>query len=146
MKIGIAYGQASPSNFMPSINLPSMYLSHVRYSLMSVSVFSCVIFGLFWSISLRSRLFWSISVNYDRVDLKPGVGFWLSCCACIDWSPHTTTIWRPELDPGFYSSTSEPVWSTYYFLRVSNLKISEENSECLIVKSHIEFNLTYSLP
>ena len=47
------------------VNLPSMYLSHVRYSLMSVSVFSCVIFGLFWSVSLRSRLFWSVSVNYD---------------------------------------------------------------------------------
>ena len=47
------------------VNLPSMYLSHVRYSLMSVSVFSCVIFGLFGSVSLRSRLFWSVSINYD---------------------------------------------------------------------------------
>ena len=33
-----------------------------------------------------------------------------------------------------------------YFLRVSNTKISEDNSECLIGKSHIEFDLTYSLP
>ena len=47
------------------VKLPSMYLSHVRYSLMSVSLFSCVIFGLFWSVSLRSRLFWSVSVSYD---------------------------------------------------------------------------------
>ena len=53
---------------------------------------------------------------WHRVDLKPGVGFWLSCSARIGWSPHTTTIWRPELDPGFYSSTLEPVWSPYCLL------------------------------
>ena len=35
---------------------------------------------------------------------------------------------------------------TVYFRRVSDVKISEENSECLIDKSHIEFNFTYSLP
>ena len=29
---------------------------------------------------------------------------------------------------------------------MSDVKISEENSECLIGKSHIEFDLTYSLP
>ena len=62
----------------------------------------------------------------------------------MDWSPNTTTIWRPELDPGFYSSTSEPY--CLLPLRVSDVKNSEENSECLIGKSHIEFDLTYSLP
>ena len=57
------------------VNLPSMYLSHVRYSLMSISVSSCVIFGLFWSVSLRSRLFWSVSVNYDTaLTWNPGLG------------------------------------------------------------------------
>ena len=45
------------------VNLPSMFLSHVRYSLMSVSVFSCVILDLFWSVLLQSRLFWSVSVT-----------------------------------------------------------------------------------
>ena len=45
------------------VNLPSMYFSHVRYSLMSISVFSCVIFGKLGHC----------------VDLKPWVGFWLSC-------------------------------------------------------------------
>ena len=29
---------------------------------------------------------------------------------------------------------------------MSDVKIPEENSECLIGKSHIEFDLTYSLP
>ena len=58
------------------VNLPSMYFSHFWYSLMSVSVFSWVIFGLFWSVSLRSRLFWSVSVNYDTVlTWNPGLGF-----------------------------------------------------------------------
>ena len=33
-----------------------------------------------------------------------------------------------------------------YFLRVSDVKISEENSECLVGKCHIEFDLTYSPP
>ena len=33
-----------------------------------------------------------------------------------------------------------------YFRRVSDVKISEENSESLIGKSHIEFDFTYSLP
>ena len=57
----ILYRTLPPTLNRP-VNLPSLYFSHVRYSLMSVSVFSCVIFGLFWSVSLRSRLFWSVSV------------------------------------------------------------------------------------
>ena len=43
--------------------------------------------------------------------------------------------------------TSESDRLIVYFLRVSDVKISDENSECLIgIKSHIEFHLTYSLP
>ena len=57
----LPYPLPNPTLNQP-VNLPSMNLSHVRYSLMSVSVFSCVILGLFWSVSLRSRLFWSVSV------------------------------------------------------------------------------------
>ena len=58
------------------INLPSRYLSHVLYSLMSVSLFSCVILGLFWSVSLWSYLFWSILVNYDTAwTWNLGLGF-----------------------------------------------------------------------
>ena len=74
----------------------------------------------FWLILVRLAPIPSVLVCFGklwhRIDLKPGVGFWLSCWACIGWSPHTTTIWRPELDPGFISSTSEPVWSTYCLL------------------------------
>ena len=116
---------------------------------MPVSVFFLCHFRL---ILVRVAPIPSILVRFGklwhRVELKPGVGFWLSCWTCIGRSPHTTTIWRPELDPGFSSppqNLSDRLIVYFRFdFRVSDTKISEENSECLIGKSHIEFDLTYS--
>ena len=78
-----------------SVNLPIMYLSHVRYSLMSVSVFSCVIFGLFW---ICIYLF-----QTDLFHLKfmiSAIWFWYSKFSIFGW-------WRSPfyLLRGLYFST-----------------------------------------
>ena len=54
---------------------------------------------------------------------------------------------QPDVDPGFYSSTIEPVWSTKNQLpfRVSYVEISQYHREWLIGKIHIEFDFTYSV-
>ena len=54
---------------------------------------------------------------------------------------------QPDVDPGFYSFTIERVWSTKNQLqfRVFYVEISQDYSEWLIGKIHIEFYFTYSV-
>ena len=133
------------------VNLPSMYFRYVRYSLMSVSVFSCVIIGLFWSVSLRSRLFWSVSVNLDTA-LTWTRGWVLVKLLSLyrlepSYNNNITTGIRSRLL--FLSPQNQSDRLIVYFrfdFRVSDTKISEEYIESFIDKSLIEFDLTYSLP
>ena len=107
----VPYSSLLTANFFQScfavlnrpVNLPCMYFSHVRYSLMTVLGIFVINFRF---ILVRFAPIPSVLVRFGKLwhrdDLKPGVGFWL---------------WRPGLDPGFNSSISEPVWSTYCLLQ-----------------------------
>ena len=78
-----------------------IFLSHFRFVLVHFAQFPSVVvrFGKLWH--------W--------VDLKPGVGFWLKRgVPKMAESIQYNTMWQPGLDPSFYSSTLESVWSTYY--------------------------------
>ena len=111
---------------------------------MTVSVFSWVIFGLIWFVLLRFRLFWSVLVNCDTgLSWNPGLGFgknkvyqkWQNLYSTIQYNMATGIRYRLLFR---HLRTS--------LIDLSDLKISYENSECVIGISHIEFDLTYSLP